>query len=151
MTKVISINDFKNKKDNNDVEKLTKAGKSFRERFVNSIKALQEQFDDELEKANSISDVKTKINISTVVKHAKASPLAAYSDHHKEFVANLIENAINECNKSLEDKFTGSKKPTIESLQKQLIEERAIYKAELSKISSQKMTEYISLTTTKNT
>lgn len=146
MTKVISINDFKNKKDNNDVEKLTKAGKSFRERFVNSLKALQEQFDDELEKANSISDVKTKINISTVVKHAKASPLAAYSEHHKEFVANLIENAINECNKNLEAKFTGSKKPTIESLQKQLIEERALFKAELSKIASQKMTQYIEIT-----
>jgi hypothetical protein len=70
---------------------------------------LQEQFNDELEKANYISDVKTKINISTVVKHAKASPLAAYSEHHKEFVSNLIEDAIKECNKSLEDKFAGSK------------------------------------------
>lgn len=143
MTKVISINDFKNKKDNNDVEKLTKAGNSFRERFVNSLKVLQEQFNDELENANSISDVKTKINISTVVKHAKASPLAAYSEHHKEFVANLIEDAINECNRSLESKFTGTKKPTIESLQKQLTEERSLFKSELAKIASQKMTEYI--------
>lgn len=36
---------------------------------------------------------------------------------NKEFVANLINEAVNDCNKLLETKFEGSKKPTIESLQ----------------------------------
>ena len=45
----------------------------------------------------------------------------------------------------MEVKFQDKKKPTIESLQKQLAEERALYKAELSKLASQKMTEYLEL------
>lgn len=45
----------------------------------------------------------------------------------------------------LEIKFQDKKKPTIESIQKQLTEERDLYKAELSKLASQKMTEYLEL------
>lgn len=146
MNKIISLNDFKNEKESNkDEEKLTKAGKSFRERFVNALNELENNFNTEIKNAKVSSEVKTKINISTVVKHAKSSPLAAYSDLHKEFVESKIKEVITRCNQKLELKFQDKKKPTIESLQKKLIEERAIHKTELSKLASQKMTEYLEL------
>lgn len=81
MNKVISLNDFKNKKENNKgEEKLTKAGKSFRESFMNALNELENNFNKEVKNDKVISEIKTKINISTVVKHSKSSPLAAYSE-----------------------------------------------------------------------
>lgn len=52
---------------------------------------------------------------------------------------------INKFLEQLETKFQDKKKTTIISLQKQLAEERNLYKAELSKLASQKMTEYLEL------
>lgn len=146
MSKIISLNDFKNKQENNEgEEKLTKAGKSFRERFMNALNELERNFNKELNDAKMSSEVTTKINISTVVKHAKSSPLAAYSDLHKEFVEAKIKEVITRCNQNLEMKFQDKKRPTVESLNKKLLEERALYKSELSKLASQKMTEYLEL------
>lgn len=146
MSKIISLNDFKNKQENNEgEEKLTKAGKSFRERFMNALNELERNFNKELNDAKMSSEVTTKINISTVVKHAKSSPLAAYSDLHKEFVEAKIKEVITRCNQNLEMKFQDKKRPTVESLHKKLLEERALYKSELSKLASQKMTEYLEL------
>lgn len=147
MKNIISLDDFKNNKSNNSEtkEELTKAGKSFRERFSKAITELEMQFDKELANAQVSSEVKTKINISTVLKQAKSSPLAAYSELHKEFVESKIKDVVNRCNQKIEIKFQNKKKPTIESLQKQLTEERALHKAEISKLASQKMTEYLEL------
>lgn len=146
MKNIISLDDFKTKKaTTEDEQQLTKAGKSFRERFSNALIELELLFDKELANAKVSSEVKTKINISNVLKQAKSSPLAAYSDLHKEFVENKINEAIQRCNKKLEAKFQDKKKPTIESLQKQLTEERVLHKAEISKLASQKMTEYLEL------
>lgn len=146
MKNIISLDDFKTKKaTTEDEQQLTKAGKSFRERFSNALTELELLFDKELANAKVSSEVKTKINISSVLKQAKSSPLAAYSDLHKEFVENKINEAIQRCNQKLEIKFQDKKKPTIESLQKQLAEERALHKAELAKLASQKMTEYLEL------
>lgn len=146
MKNIISLDDFKTKKNSiEDEQNLTKAGKSFRERFSKALTELELIFDKELSEAKISSEVKTKINISSVLKQAKSSPLAAYSDLHKEFVENEIKEVFQRCNKKLEVKFQDKKKPTIESLQKQLAEERVLYKAELSKLASQKMTEYLQL------
>lgn len=146
MKNIISLDDFKNKKNTEDVsQKLTKAGKSFRERFSTALLELELIFDKELADAKLSSDIKTKINISSILKQAKSSPLAAYSDIHKEFVENKVKEVVDRCNKKLELKFQNKKKPTIESLQKQLIEEKMTYKAELAKLASQKMTEYLNL------
>lgn len=152
MKNIISLDDFKNNKSNNTekTEDLTKAGKSFRERFLNALQELELVFDKEISKANFSSEIKTKINISSVLKHAKSSPLAAYSDLHKQFVEDNIKEAINRCNKKLDVKFQDKKKPTIESLQKRLVEERALHKAEISKLASQKMSEYLQLMDIKN-
>lgn len=145
MKNIISLDDFKTKKTTEDGLNLTKAGKSFRERFSKALTELELSFDKELSEAKVSSEVKTKINISSVLKQAKSSPLAAYSDLHKEFVESEIKEVVQRCNKKLEVKFQDKKKPTIESLQKQLTEERTLYKAELSKLASQKMTEYLQL------
>lgn len=146
MKNIISLDDFKTKKTiTEDDQQLTKAGKSFRERFSNALIELELLFDKELANAKVSSEVKTKINISNVLKQAKSSPLAAYSDLHKEFVENKINEAIQKCNKKLELKFQDKKKPTIDGLQRQLAEERALHKAELAKLASQKMTEYLEL------
>ncbi len=147
MKNIISLDDFKKNKSNTSEtkEELTKAGKSFRERFSKAITELEMQFDKELANAQVSSEVKTKINISSVLKQAKSSPLAAYSDLHKEFVESTIKDVIDRCNQKLEIKFQTNKKPTIESLQKKLSEERAVHKAELAKLASQKMTEYLEL------
>ncbi len=92
-----------------------------------------------------VLEIKAKLNISNVVKKAKASPLAAYSDLHKEFVEKEIKLAQERCEKIFTDKFPNNNKVTIEILQKKLIEEKHKYKEELSKLASQKMTEYLQL------
>lgn len=144
MTNIISLNDFKDKKQP-DAEKLTKAGISFRNRFSEALKELENAYKNEVENATSSSQVKTKINISNVVKKAKASPLAAYSDVHKDWVETEINNSLTRCKEVFDKKFPNSNKVTVESLQKKLSEERKIHKAELSKLASQKMTEYLQL------
>lgn len=144
MTNIISLNDFKQKQEEVS-EKLTKAGISFRSRFSEALKELEDCYKSEVKNATVSSQVKTKINISNVVKKAKASPLAAYSDVHKDWVETEINNALNRCKEVFDTKFPNSNKVTIESLQKKLIEERQIHKAELSKLASQKMTEYLQL------
>ena len=145
MNKVISIDDFKNKKIENQNEELTKAGISFRERFSVALKSMETSYQEEVKNADSSTQIKTKINISNVVKKAKASPLAAYSDLHKEFVEKEIKLAQERCEKLFVDKFPNNNKVTIESLQKKLIEEKYKHKEELSKLASQKMTEYLQL------
>lgn len=145
MNKVISINDFKTKKTENQNEELTKSGISFRERFSAALKDIEISYKEEVENASSPNIVKTKINISSVVKKAKASPLAAYSDLHKEFVEKEIKLAQERCEKLFINKFPNNNKVTIESLQKKLIEEKHKHKEELSKLASQKMTEYLQL------
>ncbi len=79
------------------------------------------------------------------MKKAKASPLAAYSDVHKDWVETEINNSLKRCEKIFTDKFPNNNKITIENLQKKLIEEKHKYKEELSKLASQKMTEYLQL------
>lgn len=145
MNKVISIDDFKTKKIENQNEELTKAGISFRERFSVALKSMETSYQEEVKNADSSTQIKTKINISNVVKKAKASPLAAYSDLHKEFVEKEIKLAQERCEKLFVDKFPNNNKVTIESLQKKLIEEKYKHKEELSKLASQKMTEYLQL------
>lgn len=144
MKNIISLNDFKQKQEPS-FEKLTKAGISFRERFSEALKELEECYINEVNNATMSSQVKTKINISIVVKSAKASPLAAYSDVHKNWVETEINNALIRCKEVFDKKFPNSNKITIESLQKKLSEERQTYKAELSKLASQKMTDYLQL------
>ena len=119
-------------------------------KILNALQELESVFDKEISKANFSSEIKTKINISSVLKHAKSSPLAAYSDLHKQFVEGNIKEAINRCNKKLDVKFQDKKKPTIVSLQKRLVEEKALHKAEISKLASQKMSEYLQLMDIKN-
>lgn len=144
MTNIISLNDFKENKQSEN-EKLTKAGVSFRNRFSEALKELEKAYEDEVEKSTTSSQVKTKINISNVVKKAKASPLAAYSDVHKDWVETEIATSLTRCKEILDKKFPNSNKITVESLQKKLREERQIHKAELSKLASQKMTDYLQL------
>jgi hypothetical protein len=145
MNKVISIDDFKSKKIENQNEELTKAGTSFRERFSVALKDMEKKYQEEVKNANLPNLIKTKINISNVVKKAKASPLAAYSDLHKEFVENEIKLAQERCEKIFINKFPNNNKVTIESLQKKLVEEKYKHKEEISKLASQKMTEYLQL------
>lgn len=144
MINIISLNDFKEKKQS-DAENLTKAGISFRNRFSEALKDLEKGYKDEVENATTSSQVKTKINISNVVKKAKASPLAAYSDIHKYWVETEITSSLTRCKELFDKKFPNSNKVTVESLQKKLSEERQIHKAELSKLASQKMTDYLQL------
>ena len=144
MTNIISLNDFKQKQEPKS-EKLTKAGISFRNRFSEALKELEACYEKEVENANAHTQIKTKINISTVIKKAKSSPLAAYSDVHKDWVENEINTALNRCREIFEKKFPNSNKVTIKSLQKKLTEERQRHKEELSKLASQKMTEYLQL------
>ena len=116
-----------------------------RERFSVALKSMETSYQEEVKNADSSTQIKTKINISNVVKKAKASPLAAYSDLHKEFVEKEIKLAQERCEKLFVDKFPNNNKVTIESLQKKLIEEKYKHKEELSKLASQKMTEYLQL------
>lgn len=145
MNKVISIDDFKNKKTENQDNELTKSGISFRERFLSALKDIEIIYKKEVQNAEFSNNIKTKINISNVVKTAKASPLAAYSELHKEFVEKEIQLAQERCEKIFISKFPINNKVTIESLHKKLIEEKNKYKEELSKLASQKMTEYLQL------
>ncbi len=144
MKNIISLNDFKQKQEP-AFEKLTKAGISFRNRFSEALEDLESCYKKEVTEATSETKVKTKINISSVVKKAKASPLAAYSDVHKDWVETEINNSLKRCEKIFTDKFPNNNKITIENLQKKLIEEKHKYKEELSKLASQKMTEYLQL------
>ena len=90
------------------------------------------------------SDVKAKINISSVLKIANASPLTAYSDLHRDVVGKNVEEAKKRCELAIKAKFKVAKaRPTVESLQRQLSEERAAHAEALSKLASQKMTEYL--------
>lgn len=75
-------------------------------------------YQEEVQNAEFSNHIKIKINISNVVKAAKASPLAAYSDLHKEFVEKEIKLAQERCEKVFTSKFPNNNKVTIESLQK---------------------------------
>lgn len=140
---IISINDFK--KNKTSEEDLTKAGISFRMRFSEALSDLEVKYQKEINEASISSQVKTKINISNIVKQAKSSPLAAYSSLHKEWVENEVKKVHARCEELFNKKFPNSNKITIESLQKKIIEERKQHKEEISKLASQKMTEYLQL------
>lgn len=127
-----------------DDEGLTEAGKSFRKRFSEALAGLEGQFEAQLAKAEKASDVKVRVNVSAALKIAQASPLTAYSDLHREVVAKKVEEAKKRCEEAVKAKFKVIKaRPTIESLQKQLAQERAEHATAISKLASQKMTEYL--------
>lgn len=85
------------------------------------------------------------MSVSHFVKKAKFSPLTAYSSLHKEWVENEVKKVQARCEELFNNKFPNSNKITIESLQKKIIEERKQHKEEISKLASQKMTEYLQL------
>lgn len=151
--KVVSLDQFKKKTDTNlalveapidSDEGLTAAGKAFRARFNEALAALEAEFESQLAKAEMASDVKVRINVSTALKIAQASPLTAYSDLHREAVGKKVDEAKKRCEEAIKAKFKVVKaRPTIESLQKQLAKERAEHATAVSKLASQKMTEYL--------
>lgn len=155
--KVVSIDQFKKQSEgrkgqsiaatgSDDFEELTKAGKAFRERFFETLAKMESEFNAQLAKAEKASDVKVKINISAILKRAQASPLTAYSDLHRELVSTKVEEANRRCEQAVKAKFKVIKsRPTLDSLQKTLAQERAAHAAELSRLASQKMTEYLQL------
>lgn len=125
-------------------EKLSEAGKEFRVRFAEAIAKMELEFNTSLIQAPKSSDVKVKINVSSVLKIAKSSPLTAYSELHRAFVKLAIDDAKRRCDEAIKGKFKEVKaRPTIEDLQKRLTKERHEHAAALSKLASQKMTEYL--------
>lgn len=127
--------------------KLTKAAQDFRIRFLAAFEALKAQARSELDQASQKSEVKTRINVSSVLKLAKSSPLTAYSPLHREILIPMVEQAAVEHEAAMAAKFsTGSpkRKQTISNLEKELKEAKATFESQLSRLASQKLTEHLS-------
>jgi len=122
---------------------LPRAARDFRQRFATALQALVTEAMAELENVISPKNVKIKINVSAVLKRSHSSPLTAYSPLHRDVLLPLVESESLKVKKAQANQCNGKKKPTVASLQTELREAKEIYEKALSRLASQKMTDFI--------
>lgn len=81
------------------------AGEDFRRRVLDALSRMKLEATDQLNFAKSPKDVTTKINVSSVLKRAKASPLSIYSPLHKSLLK-MVTQEKDRQKKVLHEKFS---------------------------------------------
>lgn len=121
------------------------AGLRFRTRFVEALRTIEREAAKQVSEAKSRADVKIRINVSQVLKLAKASPLSVYSPQHREALLPLVEDAKKRHQAKL--KKLGTKLgERIGALSKWQDLERGRSQGELSRLASEKLSVYFNKT-----
>lgn len=163
MTKTISLDQFRIKSSDKDVEAptprslelpamddwadLTKAGQDFRRRFIAALEDLKIEAATQLASAKKRSDVKARITVAAIATRAKSSRLGAYSPLHRDVLIPLVEAASFEHQRDLLARFkvATQRKSTVSSLTAQLKAEREEHAKAMSTLASQKLSMFLSL------
>lgn len=126
--------------------RLTKPAREFRARFFAALQELKDESFMALAQAKTRADMKAKINVSLVLKRAKASPLTAYSPLHRDTLLPFVEAAGDELLKAIQERFSNpsnKRKSSISCLSNELVESRRSFEKQLATLASQKLSSYI--------
>ena len=125
--------------------KLTKAGLDFRQRFHDALAQLKAEATTEIKAAAKPADARTKITVSSVLKRAKASPLAAYSPLHRDALLPLVEAASDEISALMAASFKRKtrSRPSAKELAAELKKARHDHAKAIAKLASQRLSEFL--------
>lgn len=125
--------------------KLTKAGLDFRQRFHVALAQLKAEATAEIKAADKPADVRAKITVRSVLKRAKASPLAAYSPLHRDDLLPLVEAASDEISALMAASFKRKtrSRPSAKELAAELKKARQDHAKAIAKLASQRLSEFV--------